>query len=303
LLLDIVDVIDVSFSDSFSGDFTGLGRESVEGIIKNDLESMDQTSVAVDEMIPDEVFDMNFSSGFDPGCEVPLFPDVMSFITGSSWDLVLMENFNIASAISQESINLLLENVFTEDHQWNVNELLVDLLGEDFEGFSSDTSADKKTIMRLSVPPVIDLRASQMRICINDMILQYMIKDIPQWEASVDIDIIVEPRVNTNSIDIYLTPIEQNCHFHIMRDNPGNLGIFDHSSLVSDVFEAVPDMVGGSSDDPSITIDIDLFSPAIVFSKTDSPLSISSGNGYLYLNMDVSNLDLSQMSAWEKRCE
>jgi hypothetical protein len=193
--------------------------------------------------------------------------------------------------------------ILSRGFEWNINELLVAFLGDDFEGFSNDSPEDGQTIMYLNVPPVMDVRTSQIRVLVNDVVLQYRLAGEPQWEASVDLDIIIEPRVEDGAINFYLTQIPENTHFHVMRDNPGNLGIFDHSTLVNDILDGLPEMLGRSSGDPLIAFSLEAFAPAVEFKDISSPISVSAGEGYLYIDMATSNIDLSQAELWEKRCE
>ncbi len=285
-VLAVQDVSTVNFEEYF------VGRQVIEEMIKTDLADMDATSVALDNIISDIDLNIDFAAVVYSGEEVPLFPDVSPYTASPTWELVLSTPYNIAGAISQHNINWVMAALLDQGVQWDVYEVLVALLGEDFDGFNPERSQDGQTILRLSVPPVIDVRTAQIRVLVNDVILQYLISGEPQWEVSVDLDLVVEPRVEGGKLNFYLTQIPQNNHFHVMRDNPGNLGIFDHSSLVSDVLESLPQMLGGEQGDPLISFDLDAFGPEVVFEDIDTPLEVSAGGGYLYFGGAVSRLDL-----------
>ena len=297
LVIKTTEISNVSFAQYF------IGREIIEDIIKSDLESMEDAWFAIEDLMQDMSLDIDITTGLYSGCDVPLFPDVSSYITEPAWELILPEAYNVACAISQNNINWVMESVLNQGVEWDVNELLVALLGEDFEGFNSGSTEGEVTVLRLSVPPVVDVRASQIRVLFNDVILQYRIDGEPQWEASIDLDMIVEVRAENSVLGFYLTQIPQNTHFHIMRDNPGNLGIFDHSTLVNDIIDGLPEILGLSEDDPIISIGLDAFSPFIVFEDVLSPVTVRAGGGYLYIDMALSSLDLEGFFMSEKRCE
>jgi len=297
LIIRTTGVSDVSFAQYF------IGREIIEDIVKSDLESMEDAWFAIEDIMQDMNLDIDITTGLYSGCEVPLFPDVAPYLTEPAWELILPEAYNVACAISQDNINWVMESILDKGVEWDMNELLIAVLGEDFEGFNSGSTEGEETVLRLSVPPVIDVRFSQIRVLLSDVILQYRIDGEPQWEASIDLDMIVEARAENSVLGFYLTQIPQNSHFHIMRDNPGNLGIFDHSTLVNDVFDGLPEMLGLSPDDPLISIGLDAFSPTVVFEDVLSPLSVGAGGGYLYIDMAISSLDLEGFFMSEKRCE
>ena len=297
LVVRMIQVTAVGFAQHF------LGKAVVEDMIKTNLENMEDAWFAIEDIMPDMNLDIDVAAGLFPGCEVPLFPDVTPYITAPAWELILPEAYNVASAISQNNINRVLEAVLNQSLEWDVSELLVALMGKDFAGFSPGGLKGEETILRLSVPPVVDVRASQIRLLFNDVILEYRIDEEPQWEASIDLDMIVEPRVENAVIGFYLTQVSQNTHFHIMRDNPGNLGIFDHSTLVNDVIDGLPEILGVSPDDPPISLGLDAFSPTAEFKDVASPLAVSAGGGYLYIDMAVKSLDLGGFFTGEKRCD
>ena len=148
--------------------------------------------------------------------------------------------------------------------------------------------------MRLSVPPAVDVRDSRIRLSIPDIVFQYRTSGGPQWEASVDVCLTVTPAAYWNRLDIDLSCVSGKNRFHVMRDNPGNLGIFDHSSLVEDVLGGLPRLLGGSPGSAFLSLGLDSWEPSLVFEDRDEPVLISAGGGYLFVDMAVGGIDILQ---------
>ncbi|MGC9325347.1 MAG: hypothetical protein ACP5G0_11430 [Desulfomonilia bacterium] len=285
LVLDVVDVGDVSFSKDF------LGRLFIEELVKLDLSNLETMSLNIDEILGDLILEIDFSSFFTGAS--PEFPDVTPCTPASEWILEMPAAYTLSGVISQSTVNWLLDALVSDGFEWDVNEVFAAIMGEDFEGFLSNGSEDEETILLFSVPPVLDVRSSRIRIVADDLILLYRLEGEPQWEASLDLDLILEVRTNGNQLDFYVSTVPENCHFHVMRDNPGNLGVFDHSNLVNDIFTDLPEMLGGSPDGPVFSIALDSLEPIIVLKDVDDPVRVTSGEGYLYVDGAVEELDLS----------
>jgi hypothetical protein len=198
----------------------------------------------------------------------------------------------ISLAIAQDDINWIIDQVLGDCLEWNIYEVLGILLGEDFAGFLPDESAGEETIMRLSVPPVLDLRSSEIRMEVDDVIIQYRLDGQPQWEASVDLDLILDPKIENREVAFYLRSVPEYCHFHIMRDNKGNLGVFDHSNLVNDVVEKLPELLGGTEGGPIFAIGLDGLDPLHILDVINNPLAVYVKEGYLCVDVAALDFDL-----------
>jgi hypothetical protein len=198
----------------------------------------------------------------------------------------------ISLAIAQDDINWILDQVLGDCFEWNIDDVLRMLLGKDFAGFLPDESAGEETIMRLSVPPVLDLRSSQIRMVVDDVIIQYRLDGEPQWEASVDLDLILDPKIENGELAFYLQSVPEYCHFHIMRDNKGNLGVFDHSNLVNDVVEQLPELLGGTEGGPIFAIGLDELDPLHILDVINNPLAVYVKEGYLCVDVAALNFNL-----------
>lgn len=138
------------------------------------------------------------------------------------------------------------------------------------------------------------MRTTGIRLLIPDVILQYRISGIPQWEASIDLDLDINPVVRNSKLNFFVTPVEGRNHFHIMRDNRGNLGLLDHSSLVYDVMKGLPKMLGGTDGGPLLSLDLDSWQPTVVLKPGEDPVRISAAGGYLSIDLAASSLDLAK---------
>jgi len=78
-----------------------------------------------------------------------------------------------------------------------------------------------------------------------------------------------------------------------MKDNLGNLGIFDHSNLVNDIIGRLPIILGNSPGGPIFTISLKTFEPLLVLNSLENPINVSAGQGYLYIDMNALDVDLS----------
>jgi hypothetical protein len=284
LILDVQDVHDVYFEEYF------LGREVVEGIVKEDVADLENMVLNVNDVFKDLNIKMDLSGCGSQGL---MFPDVDAVASPNAWDLILQDEYNFSCAVSQDSINELFTLILKNGFEWDAYEIVSSLLGKDFPGFNKGESTGEETIIRLSVPPVLDLRSSRIRMELDDILVQYRLNGEAQWEASVDLDLILEAHVVNGELRIYLSSVPENCHFHIMKDNRGNLGVFDHSNLVNTIVEGLPVMLGKSPGDPVLTVSLDDLDPIVSLDRISNPLLISAGGGYLYIDAAVLDFDLS----------
>ncbi len=195
--------------------------------------------------------------------------------------------------IAQDDINWIIDQVLGKYFEWNIYDVMKLLLGKDFTQFVPDESAGKETIMRLSVPPLLDLRSSQIRMEVDDVIIQHRIDGEPQWEASADLDLILDPKLEDSELAFYLRSVPEYCHFHIMRDNKGNLGLFDHSNLVNDIVEQLPVLLGGSEGGPIFVIDLVALDPFLILDLINNPLAVYAKEGGLFVDVAALDFDLS----------
>jgi hypothetical protein len=206
---------------------------------------------------------------------------------------LLPDNYTIGLAVSQDSLNGILARLVGSEFEWDGYEILHALLGAGFMGFSN--TPGEETIIRLSVPPVFDFSSTRIRMMVDDVILQNKKDNIPQWEISIDLDLIFDVQVENGVIGFYISSVPENCHFHIMKDNTGKLGVFDHSNTVNTIVDELPEMLGKKLGDPVFSIDVEDLKPVLYFDE-ERPLIISSGGGYLYLDAAVRDIDLMWLS-------
>ncbi len=284
LVMDVQEVFDVSFQNYF------LGRTSVEQLAINTLENLENTSTSIDSVVSSLSLDLDLTRYGNMG---PEFPDVIDTLTPYEWNLRMPAGNNLSLIISQDNLNYVLARLFTTGFEWDIHEMLLPLLSNDFKGTKAGTVYNQETILRFSAPPVFDLRSSEIRLQADDIFIEYRINGEPQWEASVDLDIVIEMRLVENELAFFVSPTGGKCNFHIMKDNIGNLGIFDHSDFVKDLIVQLPKMMGGSVGGSIFTIKLTSFEPLITLSRVESPMTITSESGYLYIDMNALDVDLS----------
>ena len=286
LTLDVQDVASVSFKDYF------LGKLVVEALAQDTIQNLENLSTSIDSILTSISLAIDTSNN---GSQVLDFPDVPGILSSYVWDLSLPTGDSLSLAISQDNINWILSQLFTSGFQWNIYQILSPILGQDFPGFVNNQSDTQETIMSFSVPPVLDLRSSQVRMEVDGINLEYLLNGQPQWQASVDLDLIFDVKVENNELAFYISSIPANCHFLVMKDNTGKLGVFDHSDLVNDIIDQLPVMLGNSPGGPVFTISLDAFNPLIVFNGLGNPITVSAGGGYLYIDIDALDVDLSML--------
>ena len=302
IVLDAQAVQEVSFAKPFDYDPL-LVKGRVEDMIKADLEEMQAREYDIGELIAGFEAGLDLFGSFLANSPYAVFPDLYPVCQDPGWQLALPDTYSLSLALSQAAINQLLAGVIDLQAEWDVYELVTVLLGEDFPGFKQGRSTADRTVMSLSVPPVIDLRDSRIRLELPDIIFQYRTGGAPQWEASLDLCLIIAPSSDGRRLDIDLSSAPGKNHFHVIKDNPGNLGIFDHSSLADDILGSLPRLMGGSADAPFLSFDLDAWEPALAFEDRDEPMSASAGGGYLYLDMAVSGLDIFSYEIGQDRAQ
>jgi len=287
LTLDVQEVSDVSFHDSFAG------RTAVEGLASYSLAHIDTITTGIDAIISAISVDFDLSRY---GYLGPEFPDVADELSVYAWGLSLPDGCNLSLQISQDNVNHVLAQLFKKGLEWDINEIVVPLLGNDFAGFDDTADGYKETVMRFNVPPVIDMRSSEIEIQVDDISIEYRINNEPQWEASVDLGMVMDVQLRDNELAFFVTPRIDKCNFHIMKDNIGNLGLFDHSSLVYDLIIQLPKMLGGEVGEPMATMNLSSLEPLITLNRLGNPIAVRAENGYLTINMDALDVDLSVLS-------
>lgn len=294
IVLDVQSVSDARFAGNFDLDALKLKKKAVEGMIKKDMENMDPVSFSTNAVIEDLGMNLDVSNAFSLEDRYPAFPALTPYFQSPGWDLGPANPYTVRIAVSQNDVNRLLEDLLDQESGWDARELITAVLGRDFPGFDPSRSENEETIVRLSVPPLVDMRTTGIRLLIPDVILQYRISGIPQWEASIDLDLDINPVVRNSKLNFFVTPVEGRNHFHIMRDNRGNLGLLDHSSLVYDVMKGLPKMLGGTDGGPLLSLDLDSWQPTVVLKPGEDPVRISAAGGYLSIDLAASSLDLAK---------
>jgi hypothetical protein len=287
--LDVQDVSKATFRDYF------LGRYVIEQLALSTIQNLEGFSSDISGILADLPLDLDLAGSGPQGFA---FPEVIDTLSPYEWDLRLPEGNNLSLVISQDNINWVLAQLLKSGFEWDVYEILSPILGKDFSGFDKNQGDTHETLMRFSVPPVLDLRSSQIRLEVDDLLLKYQLNGEPQWEASVDLDLIIDVKVVNNELGFYLSSIPEKCHFHIMKDNTGKQGIFDHSNLVNDIVEQLPMMLGDDPQGPIFTIGLDAFNPLVVFNSLGNPITVSSGDGFLYIDIDALDVDFSWFKAF-----
>lgn len=277
--LDVEEISNVYFADWF------LGRELVEGIVTKEISNLNTMTIKLDDVFQD----LNFRVDLTDLGSGPLFPDVFPVYSSYNLDPLLPDNYSLGISVSQDSLNGFLSQLFANGFEWDGYEMVRALLGTGFIGFSN--SPGEETIVRLNVPPVFDLNSSRMRMMVDDVILQNRKDGVPQWEISLDLDLIFDVRVEGGEIRLYVGSIPENCHFHVMKDNTGKLGVFDHSNMINSIIEELPEMLGKNPGDPVLSINIDDLKPVLYFDER-APLVISSGGGLLSIDAALKDIDL-----------
>ncbi len=270
-----------------------LEKRLVEILIEYQIANMDPTTLNTMDLVPETVEPPDMSECL--GLSSPVFPDVSVFQSSSPWDFTMQQGYNARIAISQYNLNQLISRLLGGGREWEVEDFLSTLMGDDFKKLIPEQKVGEKTIMYFPVPPVFDLRASKVRLIADDVILEYMVNGVAQWRVSLDVDMVVDLKVNGDNIDVFLESIPSLCHFHVMRDNTGSLGLMDHSDVVEEMIDNIPKIIDKSPGDPIFSIDLKDLEPGIVLKDVTDPVEVSSRDGYLYLDIEVEDLDLSAL--------
>jgi hypothetical protein len=251
---------------------------------------MEENVLGLDEFLDDAGIDLGIS-GREAGR--PLFPYVLDAYSPYTWDLQLLQGNSLRIAVSQDTLNWTLAQLTGQGFEWDVYEILRPILGNDFAGFEQERLDGEETILRLNVPPVLDLRSGRIRMQLDDVEIGYRLGEEPQWTASVDLDLIVTVQVEGEGLAFYLDAVPEQCHFHIMRDNAGQLALLDHSSLVSDIVQRLPEMLGEQAGGPLFTVSFNSMEGFLALDDVDAPVGIFADQGYLYVDAAVYDMDLT----------
>jgi hypothetical protein len=279
LVLDVEDGANAYFAEDF------LGKRVVEEIVAWEVSNLSPMSIRLNDVFEE----LNFRVDLTDLGSGPSFPPVVPVFSSRNLDPLLPDNYSFGLTLSQDSLNEILSQLFHSGFEWDGYEIIHALLGTGFTGFSN--TPGEETIVRLSVPPVFDFSSTRMRMMVDDVVLQNRKGGIPQWEISLDLDLFFDVRVEGGAICLYVSSVSENCHFHVMKDNTGKLGVLDHSNTVNSIVEALPEMLGRNPGDPVLSIDIEGLKPVLYFDD-EAPLIISSGEGWLYLDAALRDIDL-----------
>lgn len=284
LVLNVLEVSSVDFQDFF------VGRTLVEELVRNDMQDMEESVLGLDEVLDGAGIDLGIS-GREAGR--PMFPYVLDAYSPYAWDLLLQQGDSLRVALSQDTLNRMLSRLMGQGFEWDVYEILRPILGNDFAGFEQERLAGEETILRLSVPPVLDLRSGRIRMQLDDVEIEYRLGEEPLWTASVDLDLILTARVEGEGLAFYLDAVPEQCHFHIMKDKAGKLALLDHSSLVSDIVQRLPEMLGDQAGGALFTVSFSSMEGFLALEDVDAPVGISADHGYLYVDAAVYDMDLT----------
>lgn len=282
LVVSVRGVHDVEFEEDYVGDIV------VEELVKSDIEDLEPFTFDLDAML-EEIVPPDFIAPCMPSG--PQFPGVDTLFSSYLWDVALPGDSTVVLAITQDTFNHVFSKIFVPGFEWDVYEVLRPLFGEGFTGFEESPEENEQTIMSLSVPPLLDMRNDRIRLQLDGVRILYRKDGSDVWEASMDIDLILSARVEGGELAFYLETAPENCHFHIMKDNPGNLGVFDHSNLVNDVVERLPRLLGNPQGGPVFTVSLDDFAPYVEFEQADEPLKVRASGGCLYIEAAASRVD------------
>ncbi len=160
-------------------------------------------------------------------------------------------------------------------------------------------------IVKVTINPAglnIDLAAypgtaTPARMDILDMRMEYYQNDDAMWVMSFDISLALAIGLSTDgkgglSLDLALTPLDvpsfNNCH--VMKDRMG-IGMFDNSTFVALLFEALAEMTGGAPGDPfMIGLPLDSFG-LIPAEGVDPGVITYDDKGNCFMNLALSNID------------
>jgi hypothetical protein len=62
---------------------------------------------------------------------------------------------------------------------------------------------------------------------------------------------------------------------------------------VNDIIDQLPVMLGNSPGGPVFTVSLNAFNPLIVFNSLGNPITVSAGDGFLYIDINALDVDLS----------
>lgn len=269
-----------------------LGKSSVESMIRQELQDMGATSFDLESILSRFDLGMDISGAFLTRGSYAVFPDLDPFNQVPGWGLELSSTWNLRLALSQNCLNWVLEDLVGSLSEWDVKEILIPVLGGSFSGLGTDRPQGEETVLTFSVPPAVDLRDAKIRLLIPGAVVQYRLSGVPQWEASLDLDLVVTPVVEGGMLNFYATPSASGNHFHIMKDDRGNLGVFDHSALVESTVRRLPEMLGKPAGGPVLSVDLGSLGSDIVLKSVPDPVKVTVGTGYLYVDIAALTVDL-----------
>jgi hypothetical protein len=116
ITLRVRDVNDVSFAECFNGCILPNccpDKALVEGLIEDHLLEMGDKVFAMDEIISEVSLGLDISGALASQGEYPVFPAFVPYLQVPAWDLALADNANLRCAVSQDSLNWLMNNSLT----------------------------------------------------------------------------------------------------------------------------------------------------------------------------------------------
>ncbi len=138
-----------------------------------------------------------------------------------------------------------------------------------------------------------DTGTSTARIAISDMNLELVEADEPKAELSMDLNLLLDLNIRTENgdvfLDIQMTPDEDLCYLHVMKDTMG-LDIFDHSRLVTIIFGA---FTGSSTGEIAISMPLSDMGLSPREGVEDGGAIEFDENGNCFMNLAVGSVDAS----------
>lgn len=222
----------------------------------------------------------------------PLWPSVTIDPHDTGMDLSLIKNdqTDIGMALSQYNLNQTLSQVAKQ------LSLTIPAIQKLVPMFTPANPGDDLDLTLTLNPAGMAIDVTTRRLVINDIHLLFVEKGIPQSELSLDLTMLFGVAFRTDatgksSLDLSITPVDELCFIHVMRDNLA-LDMFDHSSFVPMIFKGFS---GGAA---AMTIPIGLSDLGIASPADQTPgQALFDDHGNCFLSMAVASLDVSKLTS------
>jgi hypothetical protein len=225
--------------------------------------------------------------------------DVQSMF-GTNSDDVLAESVGLN--ISMDNLTQIVKNLLNGSATLDFSTLPLSLILP-----ASDTGAtgvDQK--LRFTFNPegiAFDFRTSTPLLILDDVRLEYLENDVPQWMMSMDMtfslaisthnDTVTDSTTGVSSeesyLDVNITLVPGSSRCHVMKDNQG-IGLFDHSNFVASLVAALAGLLPSDTGaDLMFSINMENYGLAL------SEVAGTSGSGRYFINLVTTESDLTKI--------